>query len=211
MISELFDNPSIFNKIRNMLIGGKHKFNIEAYSAINPSLNETILELGCGTGELSEFVILNSDYLGLDNSQRFLNKARLKYPNKNFINMDVKDILSLQKEFNKTIIVNFLHHFEDREVISILNNVKSITKNKVIIIDAIRPINKISNLLVRLDRGDYIRTAEDQLNLIGLIFKIEHTKLFKSGLYTFLVLICSKKGTKNIKEKEVFWNNETGF
>lgn len=192
VFTQLFDNPVMFDMVRHTLIGGTSNFNRELYDAVKPNKNDFILEIGCGTGSLSHSIIENSHYVGMDISNRFLEKASRKYPDKKWVCGDVKKDIKSMGKFDKVLMVNFLHHFDDGECFKILLDVASIA-DKVIIVDAIRPISKIGTFLVSMDRGAHIRSACDSIEMTKMIFDIEHTKLFKCGFYTFIVLVCTKR------------------
>lgn len=61
---------------------------------LNPQTGEFILDLGCGTGQLTEKIAqFGAEVLGVDNSATMIEKARQNYPNLHF---EVADALNLQ-------------------------------------------------------------------------------------------------------------------
>ncbi|MEB8345541.1 class I SAM-dependent methyltransferase [Flavobacteriaceae bacterium KMM 6898] len=65
---------------------------------------KSILELGCGTGNLAINFSKNfQEYLGLDYSQHMLSLAREKFPNGNFIQGDMRNF-NLDKKFDIALI-----------------------------------------------------------------------------------------------------------
>jgi SAM-dependent methyltransferase len=52
--------------------------------ALAPKHGETLLDYGCGTGELSEFTHPRTPYTGVDWSRGMIARARLEHPGKRF-------------------------------------------------------------------------------------------------------------------------------
>ena len=188
---KIFDLPLLFNTIRYILVGGKSRLNKEIFDAIKPKEDEKILDIGCGTCEFSE--LINSKYIGIDLNKSFLKKAKKKFPDRILMEIDAKNINFGKKSFDKILMMNFLHHFSDEDCKIILNEAKMVLKNKIVIEDNIIPTKGfINKLLVKLDRGDYIRTKDQEIDLVKEFFKIGEIKTFKSGFYEFIVIIGHK-------------------
>ncbi|BAY40601.1 cyclopropane-fatty-acyl-phospholipid synthase [Nostoc sp. NIES-2111] len=61
---------------------------------LNPQTSEFILDLGCGTGQLTEKIAqFGAEVLGVDNSATMIEKARQNYPHLHF---EVADVRNLQ-------------------------------------------------------------------------------------------------------------------
>lgn len=188
----IFDFPSLFNTARYIVVGGKSKLNKEIFKAVSPKEGENIIDIGCGTCEFSE--LINLDYTGIDMNESFLKKAKKRFPKRKLIRMDAKKLDFKNNSFDKGLIMNFLHHFDDSDSNIILNEAKRVVKNQIIIEDNIKPEKGfISKLLVRLDRGNHIRTKEQEIELVKKTFKINSIRTFKSGFYEFIILTCGKK------------------
>jgi SAM-dependent methyltransferase len=80
----------------------------------------TVLELGCGTGDLLN-AVKPSLGVGIDFSENMLNIARAKYPKLNFIHADVADFSSEYK-FDYVIISDLLSSVWDIQ--AVLSNLK---------------------------------------------------------------------------------------
>jgi len=78
-----------------------------------------VLDFGCGNGRLVQiFNDKDIEYLGIDNNEKFIEIAKEKYPDRNFI---VKDILfaDTDKQFDAIFMIAVLNHFDkdDRKLI----------------------------------------------------------------------------------------------
>ncbi|MEK7072738.1 MAG: class I SAM-dependent methyltransferase [Patescibacteria group bacterium] len=106
-------------------------------SHINKANN--IVDLGCGSGRLSELVSDNQNYLGLDNSASLIKIAQNNYSNRKNINFQVLDIINNElpnKKFDLALMIAVIHHLPTKELrLKILNNIKeSLTDDGLLII-----------------------------------------------------------------------------
>jgi len=65
-------------------------FGCELVELLNPQKGENVLDLGCGTGDLtSEIASKGAKVIGLDLSEKMLERARQKFPQLNFVQGDI--------------------------------------------------------------------------------------------------------------------------
>jgi len=70
-----------------------------------------VLDAGCGNGRLSEIVEKSkADYLGVDISERIIEKAREKYPKNKFEKKDILDLQFSEGEFDLVFCNAVLQH-----------------------------------------------------------------------------------------------------
>lgn len=90
---------------------GYHKFFVD-----NVSLNDSVLDIGCGNGSLAYDVASKAKYVtGIDISEKNINKAQSKNsrPNMKYVIGDATKDLGEEK-FDTIILSNVLEHIEDR-------------------------------------------------------------------------------------------------
>ena len=76
---------------------------------------ENILDLGCGTGDLTQKITLSgSTVVGVDSSIEMLERARTKFPNIEFIQMDATE-LEFKNEFDAIFSNAVLHWVSEKE------------------------------------------------------------------------------------------------
>lgn len=94
-----------------------------------------VLDAGCGYGRWSE---LFEDYVGVDFSPDFIDEAKRKYPSKNFIVADLKDLPFNKNEFDIAFCVSIKQmvraNLGDEEWNLMLKELKRVAK-KVLILE----------------------------------------------------------------------------
>lgn len=81
-------NPDLYDNKHDFVF----KFGEEIVELLNPQNNETILDIGCGTGDLTKKIAeLCGKITGIDNSNEMIQTAQKKYPEISFIHADAKD------------------------------------------------------------------------------------------------------------------------
>lgn len=75
-----------------------------------PYLKGKILDFGCGTGKLSEYV-RNEDYLGVDIDDESIMIAKKDYPSYNFC--VIREIESIEKKFDTVVALAVVEHIKN--------------------------------------------------------------------------------------------------
>ncbi|MCL5667334.1 MAG: class I SAM-dependent methyltransferase [Patescibacteria group bacterium] len=71
------------------------------------TVKDKVLDAGCGYGRASEF--LPADYTGVDFSPDFINKAKELYPDKAFIQADLKQLPFADNSFDWAVCISIRH------------------------------------------------------------------------------------------------------
>ncbi len=189
---QYLDNPSLFNFVRDMLDGGR----IEHISRILAGIpHKRVVDIACGTGDVSRAVRADVEYVGIDISESFIAYAESRYggPQRKFMVMDVANIRLPRKSFDLAMLVSVIHHFNDQEVIQMFMQASELTTDYILVIDAIPRRNLISRLFYALDRGAHFRTLGDQRSLVNdtkyLQLVLEDSFESTSKIYTHSVLL----------------------
>ena len=137
---------------------------IEKY--IKPKKEDNILDLGCGTGRLIDLLPEGIQYTGIDISTNYIEDAKRRYGNKyNFICSNIMDVdFSNFGIIDIVIASGFFHHLDDESIDRLLININSCMDDKTRLISVdpciVDEQNWISKLLVKNDRGKYVRSKE---------------------------------------------------
>jgi 2-polyprenyl-3-methyl-5-hydroxy-6-metoxy-1,4-benzoquinol methylase/putative flippase GtrA len=156
-----------------------------------------VLEIGCGKGELIEFLPKQLSYCGIDIQQRFVTKAKELYPDKSFLCFKIggKEKLPVGK-FNSIILLALVEHLENpRMVIDQLKN-HLLPDGRIIITTPTPKSDKI--LQIGSNFGLFSKEALEEHHTYftkkilyalfkGLNIKVIHYRKFQWGLNQIIV------------------------
>lgn len=147
-----------------------------------------VLDIGCGTGELIEYLPEDIEYTGFDIEEKYIRYAKRKYGNKGVFH--VGDVNAVKEKFdNKYDIIlmfSILHHLNDNEVKQLLDSVyrflnpggTALSLDGVFLTDQ----SKLARYVLANDRGRHIRTREAYEQLVRLFFTKYRVQIKKGAL-----------------------------
>jgi len=198
-LKQILSHPLAYNFLQNLLLKKKSQgLLINKY--VKPDKNDHILDLGCGPGSLVDFLPEGIHYTGVDVSAKYIEDAKIKYGNKyNFICNNIVDIdFSSIGTFNKVIAQGFFHHLDDSTIINLMNCIEPALSKQVQLasIDGcyIEGQNLISKFLLSNDRGDFVRTELEYIDLLKSSFNNVESFIHDDLLripYHHCILLCS--------------------
>ena len=144
IINKLSKNLHLFVYLRKIL-----EFNfIFIEKILKKEINDRskkikILDIGCGSGEISRF-FNNLDYIGIDVNPDYIEFARKIYK-KNFEVMNAQKLRFKKRYFDYVVIIGVLHHMDDKNCNLILNEITRVIKDngKIIIIEDVNTQSRI--------------------------------------------------------------------
>jgi trans-aconitate methyltransferase len=105
--TELYDSAHSFVS--------KYGEGILSYLQAKPG--ETILDLGCGTGDLTEEIFrTGATVIGVDHSADMIRAAKIKFPSIEFLQADAR-IMRLDKDFDAIFSNAVLHWIKEKEMV----------------------------------------------------------------------------------------------
>jgi SAM-dependent methyltransferase len=135
---------------------------------------ETILDVGCGTGEYA-ILFKGEKYIGMDLNQKYIDRAREVYrglPNASFVCLEIKELAKQKVAIDHAYCVAVTHHLTDEEVIGMVQDAMHLVKGKFVVVDLYLPKfwrNPLGHFLVKMDRGRFGRPKERLLELLRSI------------------------------------------
>jgi len=162
-IKGFLDSAYLFNLLETVSgVGSARKKFVNDF--IKPFDGAYILDIGCGTGAIIDFLPDNVNYVGFDLSSKYINYAKNKYKKQGkFYCENINDnIEHLQiNTFDFVISVGVIHHLNNDEALELFNKAKKYLKpgGKLMTMDPVyvKDQHKFSRFMMDNDRGDYIR------------------------------------------------------
>jgi ubiquinone/menaquinone biosynthesis C-methylase UbiE len=157
-----------------------------------PGAGHRVLDAGCGIGDLADLV--DGEYVGVDASASYIEYARRHHGGRGQRTFVVGDITNLpfpDRHFETSMIVNCLHHLSDHAVTAAVSEIRRVTRGAIIIVDAdATPRAAVPRLLMSLDLGSSMRTADALAGLIRQSLAIDEQVLFRNGPFTLALFHC---------------------
>lgn len=134
----------------------------------------TVLDLGCGYGDLAHFYTGRCTYIGIDSNANYIKEARRRNSRSDaeFLVGDVSDVAVREKgPFDLVLMTGVLHHLTDEQVIGVVAGSRELVSDKgrfVAIEPVFSPDQRLSaRLLIASDRGRYVRNKEGYTHLLS--------------------------------------------
>lgn len=161
-----------------------------------------ILDIGCGTGEILNYIPSQVKYFGFDRNQEYVASAKNRFANKNaeFVCEDVnKNSISKYGNFDIVLAIGILHHLDDviaHELFETAHNVL----NEGGVLLALDPVytqsqSAAAKYIVGKDRGQAVRTDTAYVKIAEKHFKSTQVLIDEHPLripYTGIIMTCIK-------------------
>lgn len=189
--------PSLFRLFTRIISRANRDVVVEEY--IRPAPGDRVLDVGCGYGKLSSR-ISHVTYIGIDISPKYIENANLHYGSfGRFICGDITEdsVLENLEQFDVVTIIGVLHHLNDTECRTLLSSTKRLLNadGRLVTLDGVFTHNQsaIARLLLRSDRGRFVRTEEQYRRLLSEQFEISTGDIRRDLMnipYTHFVTVC---------------------
>lgn len=200
----LFHKSVIYTSFQNLVGATKARKLIVEKLEINPG--DKILDIGCGPADILEYLPEHAEYTGIDNNRNYIDSAKNRFNKRGKFFCEeisaelLKNTIIETDSFNVVLAFGILHHLTDYKAICLfeLANAVLIKGGKLITLDGCfteeQPL--ITKMILKMDRGDFVRTKEEYLKLASQNFVDIRTEISSNLLnipYTLIVM----KGIKN--------------
>ncbi len=190
--------PQVYDMFQ-FLSGGKRarKHVVSKYVNKGPS---RILDIGCGTGYVLDYLGKDVDYQGYDLNQTYIDYANKKYSQYDFYCERVNKMdLPEADQFDYVIATGLLHHLNDDESLDLIEIAYSALKfgGQFLTLDGVftNSQSKLTKWFLSNDRGKHVRTEDAYLTLVQKYFgniESEISDTIFTIPYTACILSCTK-------------------
>ncbi len=197
----ILSTPAMYDFLQSILGAGKSRRRL-IRDHIRPQPGNVLLDIGCGTGELLHFLPAGIDYHGFDLSQRYIDAARRRHPDRGMF--DCKDIADYRlpkdgRAADIVLAIGVLHHLDDDIAVKLLRTAHSQLRpgGRFVSLDGtlIPKQSPVARKLVLQDRGQNIRTPEGYAGLARQVFGRVETRIRTDMIYvpyTHCILECTR-------------------
>lgn len=211
LLRKILDYPLFYRVFENIVIkrNGRAEF-VKRY--ISNVTGKRILDLGCGTADILACIENELCYVGIDNNSRYIAENREKYEkrsNVKFYHTDLNQYAAkCKKKYDLVLMMGVMHHISDDEVDKAMENIKKLLDagGEFVSLDPCytEHMNPIAWILCRLDRGKYVRTKAEWIELMSRHWKnIWHEERKDTLILPYSVIVFRNTGA-DINEKKEF-------
>ena len=194
---KILEFPFCYDILQRIMGDSRYKLEfIRDY--LKPQPGMSVLDIGCGTGSLLQYLPEGTKYIGYDPSEQYIEAARTRFGGKGEFHCGFFNdtIANRHSEIDVVVTYGVLHHLNDEEAINLLQLTKRvlIPRGKFISIDCVisKEQSPIARFLISKDRGENVRTKDGYELLASAQFSnvrsvIKHRKFIP---YTHCIMEC---------------------
>jgi len=155
-------------------VGGPAWAKVLVGQYIQPRAGARILEIGCGPGTIAGY-LPDSEYVGFDMSSKYIEIARKRFPQAQFICERVSQFsLAKQRSFDAVLALGVVHHLDDQEARQLFQIAYDALKSggKLITFDGVwtNDQSPAARWLLARDRGEHVRNEGEYVNIASQVF-----------------------------------------
>lgn len=173
-IKNILSSPTVYGFFSNIVASSK-TYSIITKEYIKPNIGDKILDIGCGICRILNF-LPRVEYFGFDTNNRYIKAAKNKYGNRGTFVCDKinDDLLKKISNYDIVLALCVLHHLDDSQALQLFEIAKTVLKigGRLITLDNcyIENQSKLARWFMSQDRGKYVRTREDYINIASKVF-----------------------------------------
>lgn len=175
----------IFSLFQKLIAADRIKHLLVQNTKLKPGFK--VLDVGCGFGNLLEYLPKDISYVGVDISQNYINYAKKRYTSRGrFICADVTRLDLKREKFDVIFISSLFHHLPDNEVEKLLESLLHLIKKESVLVSAdsvyLKNQSFLSRFITSSDRGKHVRNKERYLDLTKKYFSKVNYKIVSNLL-----------------------------
>jgi SAM-dependent methyltransferase len=188
--------PAAYNLWWNV-VGGPAWAKVLVNEYVQPKVEARILEIGCGPGTIARY-LPQTDYVGFDLSPKYIEMARKRFPQAQFVCERVSQFsLASPRSFDTVLALGIVHHLDDQEARQLFQIAYDALKSngKLVTLDGVwtNDQSAAARWLLARDRGEHVRNEGEYVKIASEVFTNVRASVRHDLLripYTHLILEC---------------------
>lgn len=194
LLLKIVDYPPILDLVRR-IIEANFREEREVIRQEFDSFSGSVLDVPCGTGIFAP-LFTDAQYTGVDLGEKYILRARRRFPTKRFLVGDARDLPFPDASFDNILVIGFLHHLTDGEVDRALSEMQRVLKTggTLLLIEDCPTRSRLNVpgcFLQSLDAGGRIRSTEYYEKVLRGKFVIEKSYPMRAGLWDYSVFVAT--------------------
>jgi cyclopropane fatty-acyl-phospholipid synthase-like methyltransferase len=167
--------------------------------SIRPRPGDRVVDIGCGPETMVPY-LPDTIYTGVEIERSYIDSANARYGDRaTFIHAGIDSICDkVESGADIVLAIGVLHHLNDHEARQLFRAARALLKTggRLVTYDCVltSPQHPIARLLIRMDRGRYVRTAESYLALAREFFSCVESDTRHDMLrvpYDHFIMVCT--------------------
>lgn len=191
--------PALYSLFSDM--AGRDKATARLLEFLAIRNGDRVLDVGCGTADILRYLPTEINYYGFDLSEDYISAARTRFGARGTFSVRAVTATAMEGlgQFDVVIAIGVLHHLSDVEAEALFRAADNVLRpgGRVVTFDGafVSGQNPLARMLLRLDRGRYIRTPERYLAIAHSSFANASVRIFHDLLW-FPYTHCILEGVK---------------
>ncbi len=198
-VRDVLGVAAVYRSFQRILGGHARETYVREY--VRPKLRDRVLDIGCGTADILEYLPSGVDYVGFDANTRYIDYARARFAQRaRFFSGKVSDVIGADLAGFDVVLANaVVHHLTDAGAIELFELAKAALadRGRLVTLDGcfVDGQSRIARYFLAHDRGQFVRTEEAYVDLAGRVFSNVTSDIRHDLMripYTHILMECRK-------------------
>ena len=186
ILESILRHPQYYIKTQSLL--GANRLREKCIAIIKPQPSDCILDIGCGPGQVLDYIPVPKQYYGFDTEKKYIEYASKKYSGRGkFFSCEFNSnfLVSTKLEpIDKVFLLGILHHISNENALELLKLIYTVLKPKgsIVSVDPCFTPNQslVSRFIANNDRGKFVRNEVGYRSLTKDLFTEIDIQIFNN-------------------------------